>query len=80
MLLEGRRIVDVTTEDDPRCKHAIRHDLGGHLLLPGFIDTQVNGGGGVLFNDGTHRRSHSRNRPCPSPLRHDGLSADADQR
>jgi N-acetylglucosamine-6-phosphate deacetylase len=26
-------------------------DLGGHLLLPGFIDTQVNGGGGVLFND-----------------------------
>ena len=22
-----------------------------HLLLPGFIDTQVNGGGGVLFND-----------------------------
>jgi N-acetylglucosamine-6-phosphate deacetylase len=26
-------------------------DLGGHLLVPGFIDTQVNGGGGVLFND-----------------------------
>ncbi|MGA0602309.1 N-acetylglucosamine-6-phosphate deacetylase [Caulobacter sp. KR2-114] len=26
-------------------------DLGGALLLPGFIDTQVNGGGGVLFND-----------------------------
>jgi N-acetylglucosamine-6-phosphate deacetylase len=28
-----------------------RHDLGGRLLLPGFIDVQVNGGGGVLFND-----------------------------
>lgn len=28
-----------------------RHDLGGDLLAPGFIDTQVNGGGGVLFND-----------------------------
>jgi N-acetylglucosamine-6-phosphate deacetylase len=27
------------------------HDLGGRLLVPGFIDTQVNGGGGVLFND-----------------------------
>jgi N-acetylglucosamine-6-phosphate deacetylase len=27
------------------------HDLGGGLLLPGFIDTQVNGGGGVLFGD-----------------------------
>jgi N-acetylglucosamine-6-phosphate deacetylase len=26
-------------------------DLEGNLLLPGFIDTQVNGGGGVLFND-----------------------------
>ncbi|RAK52868.1 N-acetylglucosamine-6-phosphate deacetylase [Phenylobacterium deserti] len=26
-------------------------DLGGRLLLPGFVDTQVNGGGGALFND-----------------------------
>jgi len=26
-------------------------DCGGELLLPGFIDTQVNGGGGALFND-----------------------------
>lgn len=25
--------------------------LGGGALVPGFIDTQVNGGGGVLFND-----------------------------
>lgn len=28
-----------------------RHDLDGGFLVPGFIDTQVNGGGGVLFND-----------------------------
>jgi N-acetylglucosamine-6-phosphate deacetylase len=28
-------------------------DLEGGYLLPGFIDTQVNGGGGVLFNDET---------------------------
>jgi len=27
------------------------HDLGGNLLAPGLIDLQVNGGGGVLFND-----------------------------
>jgi N-acetylglucosamine-6-phosphate deacetylase len=26
-------------------------DLGGQMLVPGFIDTQVNGGGGVLFNE-----------------------------
>lgn len=33
---------------------ADRHiDLEGGWLLPGFIDTQVNGGGGVLFNDQT---------------------------
>lgn len=28
-------------------------DLAGGWLMPGFIDTQVNGGGGVLFNDDT---------------------------
>ena len=28
-----------------------RYDLEGGHLVPGFIDTQVNGGGGVLFND-----------------------------
>ena len=27
------------------------YDLKGQRLVPGFIDTQVNGGGGVLFND-----------------------------
>ncbi|MEP1383627.1 MAG: N-acetylglucosamine-6-phosphate deacetylase [Paraglaciecola sp.] len=30
------------------------HDLGGAYLTPGFFDTQVNGGGGVLFNDETN--------------------------
>ena len=28
-----------------------RHDLPGGTLAPGFIDAQVNGGGGVLFNE-----------------------------
>jgi N-acetylglucosamine-6-phosphate deacetylase len=50
LLAEGR-IVDVVSVDDPRCRLAVSHDLCGHILLPGFIDTQVNGGGGVLFND-----------------------------
>jgi N-acetylglucosamine-6-phosphate deacetylase len=28
-----------------------QESFDGDLLIPGFIDTQVNGGGGVLFND-----------------------------
>ena len=51
VLLEGARIVDVVGPGDSRCSDAVQHDLGGNLLLPGFIDCQVNGGGGVLFND-----------------------------
>jgi N-acetylglucosamine-6-phosphate deacetylase len=51
VLLEGDRILDLVRDDDPRCKAAQVRDLAGGLLLPGFIDTQVNGGGGVLFND-----------------------------
>jgi N-acetylglucosamine-6-phosphate deacetylase len=28
-----------------------RHDLAGAILAPGLIDIQINGGGGVLFNE-----------------------------
>ena len=51
VLIDNGRIVDVVPASDPRCGSAARCDLGGKLLLPGFIDLQVNGGGGVLFND-----------------------------
>src|SRR5262249_34888821 len=51
VLIEGERIAALVAPDDPRGRGAQRRDLGGALLLPGFIDTQVNGGGGVLFND-----------------------------
>src|SRR6202045_3038946 len=51
VLLDGGRIVDLVADSDPRCQAAQRYDLRGQLLLPGFIDSQVNGGGGVLFND-----------------------------
>src|ERR1700737_329386 len=51
VLIERGRIVDVVDCADPRSTQAVQHDLGGNLLLPGFIDSQVNGGGGVLFND-----------------------------
>ncbi|OOG43590.1 N-acetylglucosamine-6-phosphate deacetylase [Rhodanobacter sp. C05] len=51
VLLDGERIVDLLPPSDPRVSRATTHDLHGAMLLPGFIDTQVNGGGGVLFND-----------------------------
>lgn len=50
VLLDGGRIADVVAHDDPRVRAAARRDLDGKLLLPGFLDTQVNGGAGVLFN------------------------------
>jgi N-acetylglucosamine-6-phosphate deacetylase len=51
VLVRGKRIVAIVAQDDPRLADAQKHDLHGHLLLPGFIDVQVNGGGGLLFND-----------------------------
>ena len=51
VLLEGGRILDIVPDGHPSCRDAVQVDLGGQLLLPGFIDSQVNGGGGVLFND-----------------------------
>jgi N-acetylglucosamine-6-phosphate deacetylase len=51
VLVDGARIAAVVDEGDARARAARRHDLEGALLLPGFVDCQVNGGGGVLFND-----------------------------
>lgn len=51
VLLDGGVIQALTAPDDPRLRAARTHDLSGCALLPGFIDCQVNGGGGVLFND-----------------------------
>jgi len=45
------RVVDIVADTDPALNRIQRHDLGGDFLVPGFIDCQVNGGGGVLFND-----------------------------
>ncbi len=50
IVLDAGRIAAVVEEADLQ-PGTERHDLGGGLLVPGFIDTQVNGGGGVLFND-----------------------------
>jgi N-acetylglucosamine-6-phosphate deacetylase len=50
VLVDGERISAVVPANEIPAD-AVRHDLDGAILLPGFIDTQVNGGGGVLFND-----------------------------
>lgn len=51
VLLDGETIVGLLPPSDPRVRAAQQHDLQGAMLLPGFIDVQVNGGGGVLFNE-----------------------------
>ena len=48
--IAGERIVGIGPREAVAAGATVR-DLGGALLLPGFIDTQVNGGAGVLFND-----------------------------
>lgn len=50
LLVDGTRIAGLSAPDAlPEGCEVL--DLGGGWLLPGFIDTQVNGGGDVLFND-----------------------------
>jgi N-acetylglucosamine-6-phosphate deacetylase len=51
LLISGARIEALVDPTDSRCSGVAIVDLEGQLLLPGFIDVQVNGGGGVLFND-----------------------------
>ncbi|MBV8803639.1 MAG: N-acetylglucosamine-6-phosphate deacetylase, partial [Sinobacteraceae bacterium] len=51
VLVADGRIVDVVSSADLSSSQVEQRDLGGNLLLPGFLDLQVNGGGGALFND-----------------------------
>lgn len=50
LLIADGRIIGLSAPADVPAGFE-RIDLGGGTLLPGFIDTQVNGGGDVLLND-----------------------------
>ncbi|MGH8282062.1 MAG: N-acetylglucosamine-6-phosphate deacetylase [Gammaproteobacteria bacterium] len=49
--VEGEQIAKLSRQAAIRARGTDIYDLKGRYLLPGFIDCQVNGGGGVLFND-----------------------------
>ena len=51
VLLSGDRVLDVVGESEIPGDVQERFDLQGGTLVPGFVDLQVNGGGGVLFNN-----------------------------
>jgi N-acetylglucosamine-6-phosphate deacetylase len=51
VLIDGEHIKAIVARNDPRVTNAETQDLKGRSLVPGFIDCQVNGGGGVLLND-----------------------------
>ncbi len=50
LLLDGATIAGVVERAAVPAGATVQ-DLGGGILAPGFIDLQVNGGGGALFND-----------------------------
>ena len=58
VLVEHGRIAEIPDESGVPAGLE-RIDLAGATLLPGFVDVQVNGGGGVLFNE----------NPCVATIR-----------
>lgn len=50
LLVDGEDVADVVARADvPIGAHRVH--LSGGMLVPGFVDLQVNGGGGVMLND-----------------------------
>ena len=56
LLIDGNSIIEIVDEKNiPNAFNKIELDQG--ILAPGFIDLQVNGGGGILFNNSPTKES-----------------------
>ncbi len=53
LLLDGPDFVDIVADDILPPDYPAEAVDGG-IIMPGFVDLQVNGGGGVMFNDATN--------------------------
>lgn len=51
VIIDGEKIIAICKADNLPADVTVTMDLQNQRLIPGLIDTQVNGGGGVLFND-----------------------------
>ena len=56
LLIDGEKIIDIVNENSIQDNFKIQK-LNGGILSPGFIDLQVNGGGGKLFNNSPDKES-----------------------
>ena len=50
VIVDGQRIQAIVPQQQISTDGVEVHNLNGNYLVPGFIDLQVNGGGGVMFN------------------------------